>query len=363
MTITITKVPQVPVITSQYNVCPIPFRLDTYSGCTFGCKYCFARDTIQHIRRVHKLEQTSFNYLKGMDAENLKKWIKSTLEKNSDNISRIAFRERIPVKIGGVADPFPYVERGEKITYTALKILNELDYPVQITTKNPEILAEYCGDFITDDKLPNWAISVTIISPNEEFRQKIEPYAPSIDNRFASIKKITDKGIPVMVKIQPVFYPYIMSELENLISKIKESGAYAIEMEGLKIKVAMDKKEQLIYQEISSYLGYDIRQWYKDNGKKTKSDYELKTNDKLKYIEYAKELCEKYDLKFFAGDNDCRKCGCSGECCGTEILRNYKTIYQSDKLLDCSDSFTRTGKKSKIKKTIREKLKDSIVCE
>lgn len=29
-----------PQITGTYKVCPIPFKIDPYAGCTFSCKYC-----------------------------------------------------------------------------------------------------------------------------------------------------------------------------------------------------------------------------------------------------------------------------------------------------------------------------------
>lgn len=348
--LTITK--KTPQMTTQYDVCPIPYRLDPYTGCTYGCKYCFARDVIQNIRKIGKQEITSFAHLTAMDIEYFRKWVKNTLSKESPRPERIAFQERIPVKIGGVADPFPIIEKTERITYQMLQILNEIDYPVQITTKNPGILAEYVDDFLSEGKIPNWAVSVTIITADEGFRKSIEVGAPSIDDRFSAIKKLTDKGIPVLVKVQPVFYPYIMTQIDDLVEKAKESGAYAIQMEGLKVRIIMDKSEQEIYKQMSDYVGYDIRAWYKLNGRRTKTDYELKREDKMIYINKTKELCNQYGLKFFAGDNDCRCEGCSGECCGTQILRNYKIIYNSDKLLDCKVNFGR----NRNGRTIRENI-------
>ena len=31
-------------LTSQFRFCGNPFRLDFYKFCSFGCKYCFARN-------------------------------------------------------------------------------------------------------------------------------------------------------------------------------------------------------------------------------------------------------------------------------------------------------------------------------
>lgn len=346
-----TKTPQ---ITGTYKVCPIPFKLDTYTGCTFGCKYCFARDIIQHIRKINNKSdvESSFNCLVGADVSAFKRWIDNTMKKESVKAEKIAFQERIPIKLGVVADPFPYIEKQTKITYDILKILNEIDYPVQISTKNPEILAGYVDDLIIDNRLPNYALSVTLITSDEKLRKHIEPYAPSIENRLNAIKRLTNKGLKVLVRIQPVIYPYIMNNLKDLIDKVHESGAYGIIMEGLKIRIVMDKKEQEVYQQIGEYLGYDIRQWYKENGVRTKSDYEINKEDKISYINYAKELCSEYCMQVFVGDNNCREHSCNGECCGTSSLRNHKVLYDSQKLMNAKV----TNSRVKSDKTIGDNL-------
>lgn len=228
---------------------------------------------------------------------------------------------------------------------------------MQISTKNPELLADYANDFIINNRLPNWAVSVTLITSEENLRKCIEPYAPSIENRLKSIKRLTSKGFKVLVRVQPVIYPYIMKNLNDLIDKIHENGAYGIVMEGLKIKVKLDKKEQAIFQVIGDYLGYNIREWYKQYGTKIGVDYEIKKEDKLKYIKYAKELCNIYKMKVFIGDNNCREYSCNGECCGTSILRNHKTLQQSDKLLNAKVPNLRI----KSNKTIGERLNTSIL--
>lgn len=60
----------------------------------------------------------------------------------------VAFKERIPLKIGATADPFPGngIEERERVTYGVLKVLHKYDYPVEIQTKNPEVLALYANE-------------------------------------------------------------------------------------------------------------------------------------------------------------------------------------------------------------------------
>ena len=59
----------------------------------------------------------------------------------------VAFKERIPVKIGATADPFPMCEVQEHITYDCLRVFNRYDYPVQISTKNPAVFLQYADRF------------------------------------------------------------------------------------------------------------------------------------------------------------------------------------------------------------------------
>ena len=95
-------------------------------------------------------------------------------------------------------------------------------------------------------------------------------------------------------------------------------------MEGLKMRVTMPQKEQELFRKIGDYLGYDIRQWYKENGAINGSDWEIPDANKLEYIKLAEDLARQYGLSFYCADNISRKCGDSAECCGTEYLRDYK---------------------------------------
>jgi DNA repair photolyase len=95
-----------PSVTSQFDVCCIPFHMDTYRGCTYGCKYCFARDFIQFSRRNKGQNQS---YLVGNDVKRFEKWVERALasETNYKKGQIVAFKERMPLKIGATADPFP----------------------------------------------------------------------------------------------------------------------------------------------------------------------------------------------------------------------------------------------------------------
>jgi DNA repair photolyase len=309
-----------PSITSQFMVCPIPYHLDTYRGCTYRCLYCFARDFVTFSRR--NSEHKEFSYLVGNRADSIDRWIERTLNNPYDytKSEEVALKERIPIKIGATSDPFPKAELEHRVTYDVLKVFDKYDYPIEIQTKNPSVLAEYSGDF----KNPNWIIAVTLISTDQDFIKVVEPNAPTPKERLSAIKKLTDEGKKVMVKIQPSIYPKILKDLPDLVKSIKESGCVGFNTEGLKIRTTMPESERALFDIISKVVGYDLREYYKENGVRTGSDYEMTIEKKLEYTNMAWDLAKKYSLKYWVADNSMGKIGDSDECCGTEFLRGYK---------------------------------------
>ncbi len=188
-----------PAVTSQFCVCPIPFHFDTYRGCSYGCLFCFARDFIQFSRRNQDDEsKRKQSYLEGNSPEGLQKWIDMSSDTyDYTKAETVAFRERIPVKIGATADPFPICETKERITYDCLQIFNKYDYPVQISTKNPEVFLSYAQDFVG----ANIALNVSCSFCDDDIARKIECSAIAPSRRFAAIKQLTEMGYKITVRI------------------------------------------------------------------------------------------------------------------------------------------------------------------
>jgi DNA repair photolyase len=356
-----------PSLTSQYSICPIPFHYDLYRGCHFNCNYCFARDFVVFSRRKRGLP---FTHLEGNRPELFEKWVERTMGKDFYDYSRgeeVAFKERIPLKIGATSDPCPPVELKEKITYQTLKILDSYDYPVEIQTKNPGVLAEIAKDFDN----PNWIVAVTLISTDEKFIKACEPSAPSAKQRLTSIEKLANRSIKTIVKCQPSIYPKIMEDLYELVRNMANVGVWAMNTEGLKIRKTMPQKERDLFNVISGYVGYDIIEYYKNQCQACSSDYELNHDEKMEYTLAALELCFQRGIRYYTADNYMGKIGCGSECCGTEALRDYKiwgnnfrTRYfdkptnKSRELGKCKINFTRSA--VNLNKTLDEVMECSF---
>lgn len=366
-----------PSVTSQFRICPIPFHFDTYRGCQYGCIYCFARDFVEFQRRNKDERQRHQAYIEGNDPKGLERWINKVMEMDYDytKAETVAFKERIPVKIGATSDPFPLVELNERITYDCLKIFDKYDYPVQISTKNPEVFLEYANEF----KDANIALNVSCSFCDDDIARKIEVGAISPTRRFAAIKKLSQMGYKVTLRMQPFILPYNEEVAERFVKTIKESGAWAFQTEGLKLRVVMPEKEKKIYSKIGEFLGFDIISEFKRCGRIEGGDREYSDNEKRRVLELFNSLSKKYDIKFFNADNLVdKKYGCGAECCGTEFLRNHKVwggcfrsrVFEqtneesSEEFGKCIVNFTRaTKQKNTIYRTIKEICDDYIKDE
>lgn len=312
-----------PSVTSQFRVCPVPFHFDTYRGCTYGCLFCFARDFIEFARRRKEGVESSQTYLEGNSPEGLQKWIDKVManDYNYSKAETVAFKERMPVKIGATADPFPIVEKTERITYECLKIFDKYDYPVQISTKNPEVFLSYADEFIGS----NIALTVSCSFLDDDIARQIEVGAISPTRRFEAIKKLSDMGFKISVRIQPFILPYSYEVAERFIQTLKKYGVWGFQTEGLKLRVVMPEKEKAVYRKIGDVFGFDILSDFKNNGVIEGGDRVYNDEDKRKMLQLYSELAKKYDINFFNADNLVDKSyGCGAECCGTSFLRNHK---------------------------------------
>ena len=82
-----------PSVTTQFMVCPIPYHMDTYRGCTYGCLFCFARDFIQFTRR--KTDHPVQTYIEGNYPKAFARWVERTMAKTENDYSHaeeVAFR-------------------------------------------------------------------------------------------------------------------------------------------------------------------------------------------------------------------------------------------------------------------------------
>ena len=161
------------------------FTLNPYSGCTFGCVYCYAASFARDA-------QKRVNWGKWVDVkENALSLIRKQHGKLEDSI----------VYMSSVTDPYQPIDRITKITRELIKELFEQKAKVVIQTRSPlvkrdaDILAKF-GKRVQ--------VNMTITTDSEIVRKQFEPTCSSNEARLSAIKKIADEGIPTCITMTPL---------------------------------------------------------------------------------------------------------------------------------------------------------------
>lgn len=292
-------------ITSQFSFCGLPFRLDTYSGCSFNCTYCFAR------------LRGGFTHSKKLRPASAKKIIikfKNALNKPGFATGLVAefIRNRMPVHFGGMSDPFQPIEKELKISLECLKYLASINYPVIISTKSTLLSKEPYLEVLRDYKnvLVQFSFSTTI---NEKSRI-IEPFSNKPSEIMKTIEVLSKNGIKTTVRWQP-YVPKLSESPREFIKTISSLGVYHLGFEHLKVPV---EKNSPLWKRLSTNLNFDITKYYKETGCKYDGrELVLNPEYKLAKIYEVKSELKKHSITFGSADNELQflsdtDCCCSG---------------------------------------------------
>lgn len=320
-------------LTSQFYFCPVPLRLDTYSGCNHNCKYCFANNSNQKfISRGETLgNEVNIGLIKPTKLEYVKKYFDIAFEgkpntfKNQEALAIEALRHKVPLHFGGMSDGFQPLERKLNISYEVLKLLKSYNYPIIISTKNSLITEEKYFNLLKDYE--NLAIQVSLIHTDDKVLKILEPNASSYKERLNILKKYEDKF--TILRIQPII-PFLTEEiLPELIKTASEYKVNHIITEGLKLFTSNPLINKDISNAFKSITGssFDLEKYYKSiDAKYSGNDLELPTWRKYEYVKIVSELCKKYKIQFGSGDNDLRIFGDTPCCCGIANLKGFENV-------------------------------------
>ncbi|WP_251363821.1 PA0069 family radical SAM protein [Epibacterium ulvae] len=200
-----------------YNKSPdLPFdrSLNPYRGCEHGCIYCFARPSHAYL-----------GYSPGLDFEtrliarpNAAEVLRMELGKARYKVATLA--------MGTNTDPYQPCETDWQITRKCLEVLRDFNHPIAIVTKGA--LIERDLDILApmaEQGLVRVGISLTTLDP--DLARRMEPRVPTPARRLATIKRLSDAGVPVRVMASPLVPGLSDHEVEALLAAGQAAGADA----------------------------------------------------------------------------------------------------------------------------------------
>lgn len=276
-------------ITGQLYFCSSPIRLDTYNKCQFGCAYCFSRNRQSDItvRSIRTASHTAFeNRLKRVNKGD----IRSALDE--------FLLRRIPIQLGGLFDPFSPIESTRKATLRTMYSLCEYQYPTLISTKGSILLQEEYTKLL---RRMNVHIRLSAAGIAEKYRANVDIGCDSFKQVLAKIRFLSDLGLSVSLRIQPVI-PGFENDALSMTELASRAGVSHVSFEYLKIT-----SENREHELRDIYKGTGVNIWdtmTKVGITRLGRDYSLAKEAKWGFMQSAKRLCRSLGIRFGAGDTE-----------------------------------------------------------
>lgn len=171
------------------------FTINHIEGCSHGCLYpCYAMMMAKRFGKVKNYED----------------WINPKIVKNAINL----LEEEVPkykneikfVHLCFTTDPFMYQKK--EVSGLSLKIIGFLNEKgIKCTALTKGVLPIELTELSKENEF-----GITLISLNEDFRKKYEPYSAPYHERINQLYSLHKKGLKTWVSIEPYPTPNIINQ-------------------------------------------------------------------------------------------------------------------------------------------------------
>lgn len=167
------------------------FTLNPYSGCSFGCTYCYAAFFSRDVAK-----RDSWGY-----------WV------NVKNNAVKLMAKRKPGALDGkliymssVTDPYQPVERELELTRRILQVIVSRGEKVKLVvqTRSPLVRRDWDWFRKIEGNGGRVQVNMTVTTDDEEIRRAFEPYCPGNRRRLAAIKEVQERGIATCITMTPL---------------------------------------------------------------------------------------------------------------------------------------------------------------
>ena len=166
------------------------FTLNPYSGCAFGCTYCYAAS----FSRTAERRDTWGN------------WVEV-----KENAVELLMRRKVGkldgkrIYMSSVTDPYQPVERTVGLTRGVLHVLADRHAPkLVVQTRSPDVVRDIDLFQQIEEGGGRVRVNMTVTTDDEDVRRTFEPFCPSNAQRLDAIAELRHAGIDVGVTMTPL---------------------------------------------------------------------------------------------------------------------------------------------------------------
>lgn len=248
--------------------------INIYRGCTHGCIYCDCRSSCYQMK--HPFDDVE---IKCNAPELLEKALKSK-------------KKRCMITTGFMTDSYLPLEEIVMNTRKCLDIINRYEFGIAIQTKSNLILRDI--DLLKEiNNKTKCVVQMTLTTYDDELCKKIEPNVCTTINRYDSLVRFRDYGIPTIVWLSPLL-PFINDTKENIWGildyciKANVRGVICPEF-GVTLR---DGNREYFYQKLDELFPGLKEKYIRTYG----NQYKIISNNNIDLMDLFKEVCKKNNI-------------------------------------------------------------------
>lgn len=210
--------------------------MNIFRGCTHGCIYCDSRSKCYHIE--HSFEDIEVK-------ENAPSLLEKALKSK---------KSRCVIGTGSMTDP--YLPQENEIFYTrkCLEIIDKYSFGLTLITKSNLVLRDLELLKSINSKA-TCVVQMTLTTFDDDLCKILEPNVATTKERFDTLLKLKEAGIPTVVWICPIL-PFINDTEENLLGILDycaKAGVVGIINFGMGLTLR-DGNREYFYQKLDEHF-------------------------------------------------------------------------------------------------------------
>lgn len=183
------------------------FTLNPYSGCSFGCTYCYAA----FFSRT-KENRDRWGYWVGVKENAIDLMAKRKPRSLDGKL----------IYLSSVTDPYQPVDRELKVTRGILEIMAERHAPkLVVQTRSPLVTRDIDLFRRIEDNGGRVQVNMTVTTDDEDIRRVFEPFCPSNPARLRAIGEVQAAGVQTCVTMTPLL---LVSEPNAFADSLLQTG-------------------------------------------------------------------------------------------------------------------------------------------
>jgi len=201
------------------------FVVNPYTGCAFGCQYCYASFTGRFVKQSIE-SWGDYLYVKANAV--------SLFEAELDRLRR---RGQAPtLLLSSVTDAYQGAEKRYRLTRGILEALAREPYPgvVSILTKSPLVLRDI--DLLR--RIPRAEVGLTVTTTDDRLSRFLEVRAPLASRRLQALAELRAQDIQTYAFVGPLLphFRYDRGALDALFAGLAQAGVGSVFVEHINLR-------------------------------------------------------------------------------------------------------------------------------